>query len=244
MEAEVEQARTHRRGWMNGIHDMGGMQGAGPVAPENDEPVFHEQWEKKVFAMQIAASGQGLYSGSEFRHAIERMDWAHYLESSYYEHWLTAIETLLSEKGIISREELEARVKQVKEHPEAIANFPPSNGSDQLASRLEKMVRQGGSTRREVATAPRFKPDDKIAVRNINPGGHTRLPRYIRGKRGTIEKVHGSFNLPDAIAHGQGKHLESVYTVRFDAREVWGEQAAVRDSIYVDLWESYLEPAS
>ncbi len=229
---------------MNGIHDMGGMQGAGPIAPEHDEPVFHEQWEKKVFAMQIAASGQGLYSGAEFRHAIERMNWIHYLESSYYEHWLTAIETLLSEKGIISREELEARVKQVKEHPEAIANFLPSNGSDQLASRLEKMVRQGGSTRREIATAPRFKPGDQIAVRNINPGGHTRLPRYIRGKRGTIEKVHGSFNLPDANVHGRDKHPQPVYTVRFDAREVWGEQAAVCDTIYVDLWESYLEPAS
>jgi nitrile hydratase beta subunit len=229
---------------MNGIHDMGGMQGATPIAPENDEPVFHERWEKKVFAMQIAASGQGLYSGAEFRHAIERMNWIHYLESSYYEHWLTAIETLLSEKGIISREELEARVKQVKEHPEVIANFPPSNSSDQLASRLEKMVRQGGSTRRETATVPRFKPGDKIAVRNIHPGGHTRLPRYIRGKRGTIEKVHGSFNLPDTNAGGRGKNSEPVYTVRFDAREVWGEQAAVRDSIYLDLWESYMEPPS
>ncbi len=229
---------------MNGIHDMGGMQGAGPIAPEHDEPVFHEQWEKEVFAMQIAASGQGLYSGAEFRHAIERMNWVHYLESSYYEHWLTAIETLLREKGIISSEELEARVKQVKEHPEAIANFPPSNGSDQLASRLEKMVRQGGSTRRETGTAPHFKPGDKVVVRNIHPGGHTRLPRYIRGKRGAIEKVHGSFNLPDANAHGRGKNPESVYTVRFDAREVWGEQAAFRDSIYLDLWESYVEPAS
>ena len=229
---------------MNGIHDMGGMQGAGPIAPEHDEPVFHEQWEKNVFAIQIAASGQGLYSGAEFRHAIERMNWTHYLESSYYEHWLTAIETLLSEKGIISREELEARVKQVKEHPEVIANFPPSNGSDQLASRLEQMVRQGGSTRRETGTTPRFELGDKIAVRNIHPGGHTRLPRYIRGKRGTIEKVHGSFNLPDTNAHGRGKNPESVYTVRFDAREVWGEQAAVRDSIYLDLWESYVEPAS
>lgn len=227
---------------MNGIHDMGGMQGAGPIAPEHDEPVFHEQWEKNVFAMQIAASGQGLYSGAEFRHAIESMNWIHYLESSYYEHWLTAIETLLSEKGIISSEELEARVKQVKEHPEAIANFPPSNSSDQLASRLEKMVRQGGSTRREIATAPRFKLGDKVVVRNINPGGHTRLPRYIRGKRGAIEKVYGSFNLPDTNAHGRGKNPESVYTVRFDAREVWGEQAAIRDTIYVDLWESYLEP--
>jgi len=229
---------------MNGIHDMGGMQGAGPIAPEHDEPVFHAQWERDVFAIRAATLVQGLYNTDEFRHAIERMNWIHYLESSYYEHWLTAMETLLGEKGIISREELEARVKQVKEHPEAIANFPPSNGPSPLASRLEKKVRQGGSTRRAIATAPRFKPGDKIAVRNIHPGGHTRLPRYIRGKRGVIEKDHGAFILPDTNAHGRGKNPESVYTVRFDAREVWGEQAAVRDSIYLDLWESYLEPAS
>ena len=228
---------------MNGIHDMGGLQGAGPIVPENDEPVFHAQWEKDVFAIQTATSGQGLYNGAEFRHAIERMHWLHYLESSYYEHWLTAMETLLSEKGIIDREELEARVRQVKEHPESMPNFPPSNGSDQLARRLEEMIRNEGSSRRETGTSPRFQPGDKIAVRNIHPGGHTRLPRYIRGKRGAIEKVYGSFNLPDTIAHGQGKHPQPVYTVRFAAREVWGEQAAVRDSIYVDLWESYLEPA-
>jgi len=223
---------------------MGGMQGAGPIAPESDEPVFHAQWEKDVFAIEVAASGQGLYNGAEFRHAIERMNWRHYLESSYYEHWLTAIETLLCEKGIIDTEELEARVKQVKEHPEAMANFPASNGPSQLAGRLEKIVREGGSSKRETSQAPRFKPGDKIAVRNIHPSGHTRLPRYIRGKRGAIERVHGVFILPDTNAHGRGKNPEPVYTVRFDAREVWGEQAAVRDSLYVDLWESYLEPAS
>jgi nitrile hydratase len=229
---------------MNGIHDMGGMQGAGPIAPENDEPVFHEQWEKDVFAIRTATLGQGLYNLDEFRHAIERMHWTHYLESSYYEHWLAAMETLLSEKGIISKEELEARVKQVKEHPEIMANVPASNGSSQLAGRLEKMLRQGGSTRREIATASRFKPGDKVVGRNIHPSGHTRSPRYIRGKRGTIEKAHGAFILPDTNAHGRGENPEPVYTVRFDAREVWGEQAAVGDSIYLDLWESYLEPAS
>src|SRR5207245_7564813 len=129
-------------------YEVGGMQGAGPIAPENDEPVFHEPWEKKVFAMQIATSGQRLYSSAEFRHAIERMNWIHYLESSYYEHWLTALETLLGEKGIISREELEARVKQVKEHHEAIANLPHSTGPKQLAGSIVEMVGHGGTARR------------------------------------------------------------------------------------------------
>jgi nitrile hydratase subunit beta len=229
---------------MNGIHDMGGMQGAGPIAPENDEPVFHKQWEKDVFAIRVAVLGQGFFNRDEFRHAVERMDWRYYLESSYYEHWLTATETLLSEKGLIGREELEARVKQVKEHPEVIANFPSSNGPSQLVGRLEKIVREGGSNKRETGKASRFKLGDKVAVRNIHPIGHTRSPRYIRGKRGAIEMAHGAFILPDTNAHGLGENPEPLYTVRFDAREVWGEQAAGRDSIYVDLWESYLEPAS
>ena len=229
---------------MNDIHDMGGMQGAGPIAPEKDEPVFHEQWERDAFAIMVATMGQGLYNLDEFRHAIERMNWAHYLESSYYEHWLTSVETLLTEKGIISREELEARVKQVKENPEQFASAPSSNGPSQLAGQLETVVRNGGSTKRETGKTPGFKLGDKVVTRNIHPAGHTRLPRYIRGKQGVVEMVHGTFILPDTNAHGQGENPEAVYAIKFDAREVWGEQAATRDSIYVDLWESYLEPAS
>jgi nitrile hydratase subunit beta len=229
---------------MNGIHDMGGMQGAGPIVAEIDEPVFHEEWEKHVFAIDTAISCQGLYNTDEFRHAIERMNWREYLESSYYEHWLAAMETLLKEKGIISTEELETRIKHVKEHPEAIASFPISTGPSQLAVRLEEIIRGRRPIKRETSQTPLFKPGDAVAARNIHPSGHTRLPRYIRGKRGVIEKVLGSFTLPDTNAHGLGKNPQPVYTVRFAAREVWGEQAAARDSICVDLWESYLEPVT
>ena len=229
---------------MNAIHDMGGMQGAGPVAPEKDEPVFHEQWEKDAFAIAIATLGQGLYNLDELRHGTERMSWVHYLEASYYEHWLTSVETLLTEKGIISREDLKERVKQFQENSEQFASASSSNGPSQLAEQLETLVRNGGSTRRETGKTPRFQRGDQVVTRNIHPAGHTRLPRYIRGKRGSVERVHGTFILPDTNAHGQGENPQPVYAIKFDAREVWGEQAAARDSIYVDLWESYLEPAS
>jgi nitrile hydratase len=231
---------------MNDIHDLGGMHGAGPIAPEKDEPVFHEPWEKDVFALLFVTMAQGHYNLDEFRHAIERMSWVHYLQSSYYEHWLTAYETLLTEKGIISKEELEARVKQVKENPEKFA-LPSSSSSDspsQLAQTLQAVVRGGASTMVDSGKTPAFKLGDKVVTRNINPTGHTRLPRYIRGKHGVVEMMHGSFILPDTNAHGRGQNPEPVYAVKFDAREVWGEQAPAGDSVYVDLWESYLEPAS
>lgn len=228
---------------MNGIHDMGGMQGAGAVVPEQDEPVFHEQWERLVFAIETATSCQGFYNSDEFRYAIESLPWRQYLESSYYERWLAAIETLLSEKGVISAEELKARVEQVKEHNGTLATSPAPAEPGQLAGRLAKIVREGASKRRETGHAPRFKPGDAVTARNINPVGHTRLPRYIRGKRGTIQSLHGAFSFPDTNARRQGKNPRPVYTVKFAAREVWGEEAAASDSVCVDLWESYLEPA-
>jgi nitrile hydratase subunit beta len=94
---------------MNGIHDLGGMHGLGPIEPEPDEPVFHEPWERQVFGMMIATFAGGQFNVDQFRHAIERMAPAHYLESSYYEHWLAALETLLVENGALTRDELEAR---------------------------------------------------------------------------------------------------------------------------------------
>src|SRR5260370_2797082 len=143
---------------MNDIHDMGGMQGAGPVAPEKDEPVFHEQWEKDAFAIVIATLGQGLYTLDELRHGTERMSWVHYLEASYYEHGLTSVETLLTEKGIISREDLKERVKQFKENPEQFASASSSNGPTQLTQQLETLVRNEASTSLHQATPPNSPP--------------------------------------------------------------------------------------
>jgi nitrile hydratase beta subunit len=228
---------------MNGIHDMGGMHGFGPVVAERDEPVFHEAWERDAFASMIATMAQGLYNLDEFRHAIERMGNLHYLESSYYEHWMASLETLLVEKGIIDRSELDTRISQLKEDPQSIPPVPP-RGDTKLAPAIREGIRSGASTRRDASSPPRFKPGDRVVARIMHPRGHTRLPRYVRGKQGTVEMVHGAFVLPDTNAHLQGENPEYVYSVRFDAGEVWGEAPkAAMGSIYVDLWESYLQAA-
>ena len=225
---------------MNGIHDLGGMDGFGPVVPERDEPVFHEGWERHVFATTLATMGP-VYNLDEFRHAIERMGNLHYLEGSYYEHWLASLETLLTEKGILDRAELDARVAQLKKDPAAVP-APQPRGDDVLAPAISAAIRSGASTQRPVDHRPRFGVGDRVVARVVSPRGHTRLPRYVRGKVGTVEIVHGAFVLPDTNAHLQGERPEYVYAVRFDAHEVWGDRPRGRQSIYVDLWESYLEP--
>jgi nitrile hydratase beta subunit len=219
---------------MNGVHDMGGMTCFGPIVREGQEPVFHAPWERRVFAMTMLAMGQ-VDTLDAFRHAIERMDPVHYLSSSYYEHWLAALETLAVEKGILTKEELATGTTQT-----------PSGGAATplLPEAVSAVVQRGVSTQRQTGrTTPRFKPGDRIVARNFNPSGHTRLPRYVRGKQGVIDRVHGAFVYPDTNAHGGGEQPQPVYCVRFDARELWGPTAVGRDSLYIDLWEDYLEPA-
>ena len=224
---------------MNGVHDLGGMHGLGRVDVETNEPVFHNPWEKSIFGTMIATMGQGLYNLDEFRHGIENMNPANYLTSSYYEHWLETMEKNLVEKGVIDQEELEARTQEFLKNPEAPV---PQREDPELTDRLSELVRNGGSTRREVAAKPRFRAGDRVRTRNVHPRGHTRLPRYVRGERGVVERVYDAFVLPDTNAHGQGENPEYVYCVRFDAKELWGDSAEPREVVYVDLWESYLEP--
>jgi len=208
---------------MNGLHDMGGMDGFGPVQVEPGEPVFHHPWERRVFGLVAASAARRLAGSTDaFRFAIERMPPAHYLQAPYYERWLTALATLLVEKGVITREELVGR---------AGGSFPLSQPVPAL--RLPTSVDPG---------APRFALGDAVVVWNDHPSGHTRCPRYVRGKRGTIVRVDGAFRLPDVAAHGNVACAEPAYSVRFAARELWGTAAAATDCVHVDLWESYLEP--
>lgn len=220
---------------MNGVHDLGGMTCFGPIRREENEPVFHSLWERRVFAMLLAVLPQGVTNLDEFRHAIERMDPAHYLASTYYEHWLAALEACLLEKGFLTKEELNTGTAKGTEG---------STGTPLSPDRMLELVRRGGSTQRKTGrTAPRFHPGDRVVARNLNPPGHTRIPRYVRGKQGIIERVHGTFIYPDTHAHSGGEQPQPVYSVRFDARELWGSTVPEQDSLYVDLWEDYLEPA-
>ena len=219
---------------MNGVHDMGGMTCFGPVTPEENEPVFRAAWERRVFAMTMLGMGR-LDTLDAFRHAIERMDPAHYLSSTYYEHWLAALETLALEKGVLTSEELASGKPTGGAPADQAAPLPPE---------AVPTVVQGGAPcdRQEGRTEARFAVGQQVRARNLNPIGHTRLPRYVRGKCGTIAALHGTFVYPDTNAHGRGEQPQPLYQVRFTARDLWGAEAAARDSLYIDLWEDYLEP--
>lgn len=221
---------------MNGVHDMGGMQGFGPVEREEHEPVFHQRWEGVAFAVVQATRARRLYNVDEFRYAIERMDPARYLAASYYERWLASAETNLIEKGLISREELDARTDLLGRDPDAVPRAATT-----AAAVAQPPVRR--SPPADETAPPRFRVGDEVIARNVNPTGHIRLPRYVRGKRGVIDAVRGPARLPDVSALGLPAPKETVYSVRFAGPELWGSSAEPGQSLYIDLWESYLDGA-
>jgi nitrile hydratase subunit beta len=205
------------------------MQDFGPVVAEPSEPVFHAPWESRVFGIGAIVMLQGLAGANTFRHAVERMDPAHYLSSPYFEHWLTAFATLLAEQGVFTREELEAR---------AGGSFPLSRRSQApLWTAVTASDAAGGGAR------SRFTVGDRVRVSDARSRGHTRCPRYVRGKRGVVDRCDGAFTLPDADVHGDCPPIVPTYSVRFDAAELWGEEAEAATTVSVNLWESYIEPA-
>jgi nitrile hydratase subunit beta len=208
---------------MDGVHDLGGIAGFGAVEIETDEPPFHHDWERRVFGLTTAANLTGtVRSGGAFRHSIERMDPAHYLNSSYYEHWLTGIATIVVELGLVTRAELDEL---------AGGRFPLSRVDHGIAPAV------GADDR----TVPRFEIGGEVRVRAWHPAGHTRAPRYVQGKRGAVVRHDGAFSVPDVEAHSDRRRLEPTYSVRFTAEELWGEGGAPGEVVHVDVWESYLE---
>jgi nitrile hydratase beta subunit len=206
---------------VDGIHDLGGMDGFGPVRIERAEPVFHDEWERRALGVAMSAFSMGLSNGGEFRHSIERMDPGHYLGSPYYEHWITGIASRLVETGRVGRRELEQ-----------MAGGPFPLSGPVLA---ERIVDPGDDI-----IQPRFEIGSQIRVREWHPRGHTRCPRYVRGKTGTVVRHDGSWSVPDVEAHSDRRRQEPTYGVRFEAADLWGD-SQVGAAVYVDLWESYLE---
>jgi nitrile hydratase len=222
---------------MNGMHDMGGMHGFGPVVREEHEPVFHAPWEGRVFAMQ-RATPVPIPGGS--RQHIEQMDPVHYLTSSYYEKWLHARIQGLIEAGVVTAEELEARTAYYRHHPQAPV---PRRDDPALVQRVLAGMRTHQSPFRDLPIQPKYRLGEAIRVRNMHPPGHTRLPRYVRGKRGTVTRYYGICDLQDTMPPEVDRPAEPVYAVRFEARELWGEDAEANSVLYIDMWESYLELA-
>jgi nitrile hydratase beta subunit len=208
---------------MNGIHDMGGMQGMGPVPHETDEPVFHAAWEGRVFAINSALRAMGRWNLDTWRFQIESLAPLDYLQLTYYERWLRINEELLAKHGLLAAE----------------AKAIPALTAAAAAQRLGRGVPSSD----EPAVKPRFALGELVRARNINPIGHTRLPRYARGKVGTVARDHGVYIFPDTNAHLEGEHRQHAYSVRFAARELWGDQASAKDSVYIDMWDDYLDHA-
>jgi len=218
---------------MNGIHDMGGMTVFGPIEHEINEPVFHHDWERRVFAVNMALIG-AYGPVDRFRHAVERMNPIHYLEMSYYEHWLAAIEMLAKEFALLSDEEITTGIVNSAQSP----SQPPPDGE-----MIESIIKAGmPATRDSGRQVPRFNVGEKVRARNHNPHGHTRLPRYVRGRVGIIDRIYGTHAFPDTVAHDQGENPQPLYNVCFTAMELWGPAQPRQDNLHIDLWEDYLEP--
>jgi nitrile hydratase beta subunit len=213
---------------MNGAHDMGGMQDMGPIRPEHNEPVFHTEWERRVFALFSAVDVEWPYRRTQ----IELIAPADYLRMSYYERWLTVLPQILIKTGMATPAEIESGKAvggaATGHHVLTVAEVASWNVPD---------------TSPKLTATAHFHAGQRVRAKNLNPVGHTRLPRYVRGKIGTIERDGDVEELQDSDIHGLGPKQQHVYTVRFAARELWGDQANPHDYMYAALWEGYLESA-
>lgn len=208
---------------MNGGHDLGGKQGLGPIdpEPETQEPVFHEEWERRVFALTLATGMLGHWNIDQSRHARERQHPADYLHHSYYENWLAGVEKLLTESGLLD--------KDAHSHGLRIPDPPAA----------EKIMSSGGPTAMDADKPPAFRVGDSVRLEKIHIQTHTRAPSYAQGSTGKVVTHHGCHVFPDRNA--QGNHVgEHLYSVRFRAEELWGCDAEKFD-VLIDLWEPYLQ---
>jgi nitrile hydratase beta subunit len=219
---------------MNGIHDMGGMQDMGPIQHEKNEPVFHHPWEGRVYGINRSLQAIGKWNIDAWRHQIELIPPAEYLRMSYYERWLRANEELLLAHGLVTPTELATGSPDVT----SVKSVPALTVA--VAARS---LGRGIPSSHDPSVPPQFNVGQRVRTRDINPVGHTQLPRYARGKVGNIMIDHGVYTFPDTNAHFLGEKRQHVYLVRFAARELWGENASSRDTVNIDLWDDHLEHA-
>jgi nitrile hydratase len=219
---------------MNGVHDMGGMDGFGRVEAEPNEPTFHEYWEGRVMAMVRVIGANGDLNIDAQRFSRETLPPTVYLSSSYYQKWFLALERSMIERGMIGEDEVAAG--------HALRQSPPLKRGKFTLDDV-KRVETRGSFAREPQAPPIFRPGDRVRTRNINPVTHTRLPRYVRGHTGIVERINGCHVFPDSAAHGLGDNPQWLYTVVFNGRELWGADSDPTLKVSIDAFEPYLGPA-
>lgn len=227
---------------MNGVHDLGGTDGLGPVEVPENEPVYRAEWEKAAFAMFSMPFRAGFFGVDMFRYGIEQMHPAVYLLSPYYEHWVHTAEHYGVAKGVLDPAEIEERTQYYLDNPDA--PMPEREDPDLLAF-VDWAVTNGVSAVRPSDKVAQFAVGDRVTVLDVSPHGHTRRARYVRGKTGTIEMAHGTMIYPDSAGNGGDDAPEHVYTVKFTNEELWGAEAAEPNGVvYFDVWEPYIVPAT
>ena len=219
---------------MDGAHDMGGVAWSGPVQPEPNEPPFHAEWERRAFALTLAMAMPGGWNIDMSRFAREDRPPQDYLGKSYYQIWLAGLERLMLARNLVSSDEIRAGKPLHPAKPVARTLTPEG---------VAGMLHRGGPTERKATNPALFAAGDRVRAKMINPPTHTRLPHYVRGHLGTVERVLGFHVFPDSNAIGAGENPQWLYTVTFDGRELWGNDADPNLKVSVDAWEPYLEQA-
>ena len=217
---------------MNSGHDLGGMMGFGPIENDPSDPNFHADWEQRVFALTLAVGATGSWSIDTSRHARESLPPHHYLSSSYYRIWLDGLEKLMLNAELVNEQEIEAGKQSVP--AKAVKNVL-------TADKVMPAMMSGSPYDRESQTAQQFAVGETVKAKNMHPQTHTRIPRYVRGKTGVVDMIHGCHVFPDSNAQGLGEDPQWLYRVKFTASEIWGDEHSSKDMIFVDLWEPYLE---
>lgn len=212
--------------------DLGGTLGHGPVVNEPEGEYFHAPWEARALALTVASGAPRRWNLDMSRRTRETL--ADYDRLSYYEIWIAALERLIVDRGLVSATELAT----------GQADGPGDmDGRPVLTSdRVDAVLRAGGPTRRPVDTTPRFSIGQRVVTDASQRDHHTRLPRYVAGAHGTVVAVHGAHVFPDTNAHDLGERPQWLYTVVFDAADLWPEDGT-HHRVSIDAWESYLEPA-
>ncbi len=219
---------------MDGVHDMGGMDGFGTVLPEPNEPVFHEGWESRVLAMNRAMGAAGSWSIDMARFSREQLPPPIYLAATYYQRWFLGMRQMLLDRGLVDADEVAAG--------HALRPGKPLPRGPFTRNDVVRVLTRGTYGRPAPAPA-RFQAGDRVRARNIHPRTHTRLPRYVRGHAGVVERVHGCHVFPDTVAAGEGENPQWLYTVVFESRELWGPDADPTLTVSIDAFEPYLDPA-